>query len=62
MQQVSTSHLLVFAENSPRMHSQAPPLGTLWIYFIVQLPLLQAVLTLAIVASAVRYSGWKIIF
>jgi hypothetical protein len=62
MQQVGTSPLLVFVGNSLHMQSQAPPLGTLWIYFIVQLPLLQAVLTLAIVASVVRYSGWKIIF
>ena len=62
MQQVSTSPLSVFAGNLPRMETQAPPLGTLWIYFIVQLPLLQAVLTLAVVASAVRYSGWKILF
>ena len=62
MQQVRTARLLVFAGNSPRMQPQAPPLGTLWIYFIVQLPLLQAVFTLAVVASVVRYSGWKIIF
>ena len=62
MQQVNTSLSLERTRNSFPLQSQGPPLGTLWIYFIVQLPLLQAVLTLTIVASAVRYSGWKIIF
>ena len=62
MQQVGTSLLLLCAGNSLGRQSQAPPLGTLWIYFIVQLPLPQAVLTLVVVASTVRYTGWKIIF
>ncbi|KAG8923497.1 hypothetical protein FRC02_011103 [Tulasnella sp. 418] len=41
---------------------QCPPLGTLWIYTIVQLDLLPAVLSLGVVFGGVRYLNLQITF
>lgn len=40
---------------------QCPPLGTMWVYTIVQLELGKAVAALAAVAAYVQWTGLKII-
>jgi hypothetical protein len=39
--------------------SQCPPLATIWVYIIVQLDLLPAVVGLAIVVGWVKWQGLK---
>ncbi|KAG9125626.1 hypothetical protein FRC07_006840 [Ceratobasidium sp. 392] len=41
---------------------QAPPLGTIWIYTIVQLNLVPAVASLAIVFGCAKLMNWKLVF
>jgi len=40
---------------------QCPPLGTMWVYTVVQLDLIKAVAALAAVAAYVQWAGLKII-
>jgi len=41
---------------------QCPPLATIWVYTIVQLDLLLSVVSLAIVAGWVKWTGLKLGF
>ncbi|QRV91106.1 transmembrane protein [Ceratobasidium sp. AG-Ba] len=41
---------------------QAPPLGTIWIYTIIQLNLAPAVASLVIVFGCAKLMNWKIVF
>lgn len=41
---------------------QCPPLGTIWVYTILQLDLVPAVMALAAVAAWVRWSGARLVF
>ena len=40
---------------------QCPPLGTIWVYTVIQLDLLYAVLALGVVAGYVKWEGLHII-
>lgn len=40
---------------------QCPPLGTMWVYTIIQLDLVKAVAALVAVAAYVQWAGLKII-
>ncbi|KAH7344611.1 hypothetical protein B0J17DRAFT_636131 [Rhizoctonia solani] len=41
---------------------QAPPLGTIWVYTIIQLNLVPAVASLAIVFGLAKFMDWKLVF
>ncbi|CAE6449640.1 unnamed protein product [Rhizoctonia solani] len=41
---------------------QAPPLGTIWVYTIIQLNLAPAVASLAIVFGLAKFMDWKLVF
>ncbi|THH12386.1 hypothetical protein EW145_g43 [Phellinidium pouzarii] len=47
---------------APDNNLQCPPLGTMWIYTIVQLDLLPAVIGLGLVAGFVKWKDLKIVF
>jgi hypothetical protein len=41
---------------------QAPPLGTIWTYTIIQLNLMPAVASLVVVFSSAKLMNWKLVF
>ncbi|KAJ1311061.1 hypothetical protein OPQ81_009565 [Rhizoctonia solani] len=45
-----------------RVTRQAPPLGTIWVYTIIQLNLVPAVASLVIVFGLAKFMGWKLVF
>ncbi|EUC65340.1 transmembrane protein, putative [Rhizoctonia solani AG-3 Rhs1AP] len=45
-----------------RVTRQAPPLGTIWIYTIIQLNLVPAVASLVVVFGLARFMDWKLVF
>jgi hypothetical protein len=46
----------------PNLASKAPPLGTIWIYTIIQLNLMPAVASLIIVFGLAKFMNWKLVF
>ncbi|KAG8713355.1 hypothetical protein FRC11_012481 [Ceratobasidium sp. 423] len=45
-----------------RVTRQAPPLGTIWVYTIIQLNLVPAVASLVVVFGLAKFMGWKLVF
>ncbi|CUA73876.1 hypothetical protein RSOLAG22IIIB_01397 [Rhizoctonia solani] len=45
-----------------RVTRQAPPLGTIWVYTIIQLNLVPAMASLVVVFGLAKFMGWKLVF